>query len=99
MIVLIIPPASRIPLAQNRGSEMVLPENLVKSAPIPLQARVRKCCRVSGGNPSRYLRQVSQKSLHAWVNRHNMIESRIQNLWGRSQNLTRVLWGGPNRRL
>ena len=38
MIVLIIQPASRIPLAKSGRSEGVLPENLVKSALIPLNA-------------------------------------------------------------
>ena len=38
MIVLIIQPASRIPLAKGGRSESVLPENLVKSALIPLKA-------------------------------------------------------------
>jgi len=38
MIVLIIQPASRIPLTKSSRSESVLPENLVKSALIPLKA-------------------------------------------------------------
>jgi hypothetical protein len=37
-IVFIIQPASRIPLAKSGRSESVLPENLVKSALIPLKA-------------------------------------------------------------
>jgi hypothetical protein len=38
MIVLIIQPASRMPLAKSGRGESVLPENLVKSALIPLKA-------------------------------------------------------------
>jgi hypothetical protein len=38
MIVLIIQPASRMPLAKSGRSKSVLPENLVKSALIPLKA-------------------------------------------------------------
>jgi hypothetical protein len=38
MIVLIIQPASRMPLAKSGRSESILPENLVKPALIPLKA-------------------------------------------------------------
>jgi len=38
LIVLMIQPASRIPRAKSGRSEGVLPENLVKSALVPLKA-------------------------------------------------------------